>query len=209
MGASFSRIATRARCSLLLTASTPIPQRRRHLRRGEALHVAQHEHLAIRPRQLGHRALDRVAHLAPHRRFVGAGRGIGQLVRLLRAARVLSCAARSPLLLLDGEAPRDGEQPRAHRRLAAEAAQAARRGEERLLQHLARVLLVLAHGHREAEHGALVAGEQRLGGPRVPGLRRGDELGVALLSAFRLRGHHRVDRTLLAGPRLYQSRKDR
>src|SRR5262245_15469321 len=73
--------------------------------------------------------------------------------------------------LLDAEAARDLKEPRRERSLPAEARQMPKRHDQRLLQHLARGLLISAHPQPEAVDRTLVLGKQRLQGSPITLLR--------------------------------------
>jgi hypothetical protein len=141
------------------------PEDLRDLRRGEPLHVTQHQHLAVDRLERADRRVQRGAELAARDLLLGAaavirdrrGRVRGRVERLDALRGVLAGPA-----LLDAEAPGDRVEPGRHGRGAAELRQRARRREERVLEHVLRVLLLAAQPQPEPEDGALVRAQQAL-----------------------------------------------
>jgi thioredoxin 1 len=139
--------------------------------RRQPLDVAQHEHLALLGGQLADRGGERLADAA--RVGLGVGSGTARRERVVeRLGRPRTAA------LLDAEAARDLVQPGRERGIAAECAEVAKRREHRLLQDLARGVLVAAHAQPEAVDRLLVAREQLVDRAPVTSARGGDQLGV-------------------------------
>ena len=166
-------------------------QRGGDLGRRQALDVAQHQHVAVgagrsssaresaspisrSPAASSGRAAGSTTSAAASSSFATAGRG----------------RPRPPPPLLDAEAPRDGVEPGAEGRVAAELAERAGGGEERLLEHVARVLRVAAHPQAEAVDRPLEAGQEVLHRAGVAALRRLEQLVVA--PGLGVAGHRRT-----------------
>jgi hypothetical protein len=141
--------------------------------RAQPLDVAQDQHFALLVRQRRDRAGERRRDLVGVGLAVGRRRRIGHL--LVDRARGMHAAA-----LLDAEASGDLVKPRRERGVAAEARQVAERGEHRLLQDLARRLLVAAHAQPEAVDRLLVPREQLVDGDAVAGAGGVDQVAVVV-----------------------------
>src|SRR5919107_1472584 len=165
------------------------PERRlgdpRDLLVAQALDVAQHEHDAVLGRQPAKLALEPRDALAALQALGGQARDLPLGPRGLLAG-VLDGLGAPPRQVVDRRVVRDLQQPRAERRVRAEALEAVERAQERVL---ADVLGVLAAGDpaRDAEHDVAVSLDERLERAQVAPQGRLD-VGVVALGG-RARGY--------------------
>src|SRR6266542_1335502 len=153
----------------------------RDLRCREPLDVTQDEHLPVHRVEPADRVLQGRPHLLARCELLGPALCVGDVVSLARDIVERLDVDRGELaraVVLQAEAARDGVEPGRDRRRAPEIGDPARRGDERLLEHVLRILDGAAHLHPEPKDAVLMALEQPLDRGLVTGARRGQQLFI-------------------------------
>ena len=181
-GARRARTKARARWSRLLTAATERGGAG-HVGRGQALHVAQQEDLAVGRSEVRDGGLERGPQPAIVGEAVGAPAWIAHFSRppALALHRHHLGGVAAPPPLLDAEAAGDRVEPGRRRRVPPEAAERPCRRQERLLDDVLGVGGVAAKPEAETQDPRLEATEQCFEGRTVARLRFGQELRLGHL----------------------------